>query len=86
MYCFGSEEGLLLETSAFQIFRSSNLTFVNSLTSRPQIKLNDNKSNQTLVFGERGQLEYLGKKVSKLGREPTNPTSVQRKSCPTARG
>ena len=37
-----------------------------------QTKSNHNKSNQIMVFGERGKLEYLGKNLSAQSREPTN--------------
>ena len=36
------------------------------------------KSNQMLVFGERGKPEYPGKNLSEQSREPTNVTHIWR--------
>ena len=41
-------------------------------------KSNQHKSSQTLVFGERGKLEYPGKNLSEQSREPTNSTHMWR--------
>ena len=48
---------------------------------RLQIKVNHNKSNETLVFGERGKPEYLGKYFSEQRvREPTNSSYSTRRA------
>ena len=38
--------------------------------------LNQTKSNQMLVFGERGKPEYPEKNLSEQSREPTNSTHI----------
>jgi len=40
------------------------------------MKLNHNKSNPMMVFGERRKPEYLGKNLSEKSRESTNSTHV----------
>ena len=41
-------------------------------------KSNQHKSNQMLIFGERGKPEYPGKNLSGQSREPTNSTHIWR--------
>ena len=43
---------------------------------RQEIKSTQIKSNQMLVFGERGKPEYPGKNLSEQRREPTNSTHI----------
>ena len=45
---------------------------------RLQIKLNHNKSNQLLVFGERGKSGYPGEKLLEQSREATNSVRIGR--------
>ena len=51
-------------------------SFTNNKLRRLQIKLNHNKSNQILVFGKKGKLEYLGKNLSEQSRESTDSAHI----------
>jgi len=50
--------------------------FINNKLRRLQIKLDHNKSNQMLVFGEKGKPEYLGKNLSEQNRESTDSAHI----------
>jgi len=50
--------------------------FTNNLLRRPLIKLNNKKSIQVLVFGERGKPKYPRKNLSGQSTEPTNSTQI----------